>query len=49
MPASLGLKLYNLGHRRDQVTDGGERPARPPGRLVWLPGRQARFWPSPAA
>ncbi len=36
MPASLGLKLYNLGHRRDQVVDGADRPARPPGRLVWL-------------
>jgi 3-deoxy-D-manno-octulosonic-acid transferase len=35
MAASLGLKLYNLGHRREagSTTD---RPPRPAGRLVWL-------------
>lgn len=35
MVASLGLKLYNLGHRREAGA-GGERPPRPPGPLVWL-------------
>jgi 3-deoxy-D-manno-octulosonic-acid transferase len=35
MPASIGLTLYNLGHRREQVA-GAHRPARPGGRLVWL-------------
>ena len=36
MPASLGLKLYNLGQRRDGAAQTGERPVRPAGRLVWL-------------
>ena len=35
MSASLGLKLYNLGHRRDAGQDG-LRPPRPAGRLAWL-------------
>lgn len=35
MPASLGLTLYNLGQRREQA-EASSRPARPPGRLVWL-------------
>jgi 3-deoxy-D-manno-octulosonic-acid transferase len=35
MAASLGLTLYNLGHRRD-LADAVERSARPPGQLVWL-------------
>lgn len=35
MPASLGLKLYNLGQRRE-ATRPADRPARPAGRLVWL-------------
>ena len=36
MPASLGLKLYNLGNRREGPARPSERPARPLGRLVWL-------------
>lgn len=36
MAAPLGLKLYNLGHRREGAARGAERPARPPGRLLWL-------------
>lgn len=36
MAAPLGLKLYNLGHRREGSTRATERPARPAGRLVWL-------------
>jgi 3-deoxy-D-manno-octulosonic-acid transferase len=35
MAASLGLKLYNLGHRRE-AGKGAQRPARPAGRLAWL-------------
>ena len=35
MPASLGLKLYNLGQRRD-ATRTVDRPPRPAGRLAWL-------------
>ena len=35
MAASLGLTLYNLGQRREP-NDATQRPARPPGRLVWL-------------
>ncbi|MBL9048756.1 MAG: 3-deoxy-D-manno-octulosonic acid transferase [Tabrizicola sp.] len=35
MAASLGLKLYNLGQRREQP-EGPPRPTRPTGRLVWL-------------
>lgn len=35
MAASLGLKLYNLGNRREAGRIA-ERPPRPPGRLVWL-------------
>jgi 3-deoxy-D-manno-octulosonic-acid transferase len=35
MAASLGLTLYNLGHRRES-NEPGQRPARPPGRLIWL-------------
>ncbi|WP_135450156.1 3-deoxy-D-manno-octulosonic acid transferase [Tabrizicola caldifontis] len=35
MPASLGLKLYNLGHRRE-VGKTAVRVARPAGRLAWL-------------
>jgi 3-deoxy-D-manno-octulosonic-acid transferase len=35
MAASLGLKLYNLGQRRE-AGQGPDRPARPPGDLVWL-------------
>lgn len=35
MPASLGLKLYNLGQRRDAERPP-DRPVRPGGRLVWL-------------
>ncbi len=35
MATSLGLTLYNLGQRRDQA-EASARPARPPGRLVWL-------------
>ena len=36
MAAPLGLKLYNLGNRRDGPSRVTERPARPLGRLVWL-------------
>jgi 3-deoxy-D-manno-octulosonic-acid transferase len=36
MPASLGLKLYNLGQRRDVTSLSGQRPDRPAGRLIWL-------------
>lgn len=36
MAAPLGLKLYNLGNRRDSAAKGPDRPARPLGRLVWL-------------
>lgn len=35
MPPSIGLTLYNLGHRRDAGLEA-LRPARPAGRLVWL-------------
>jgi 3-deoxy-D-manno-octulosonic-acid transferase len=35
MAASLGLKLYNLGHRRD-AAEAQSRPPRPNGRLAWL-------------
>lgn len=35
MVASFGLKLYNLGHRRE-VRDETVRPPRPAGALVWL-------------
>jgi len=35
MSASIGLKLYNLGHRRDSGQDA-RRPPRPSGGLVWL-------------
>lgn len=35
MAASLGLKLYNLGQRRDRGQDA-QRPPRPKGGLVWL-------------
>ena len=35
MAASLGLKLYNLGNRREAVKST-QRPPRPAGRLVWL-------------
>jgi 3-deoxy-D-manno-octulosonic-acid transferase len=35
MGASLGLKLYNLGNRRD-AGPGAQRPQRPAGGLVWL-------------
>lgn len=35
MAASLGLKLYNLGQRRD-AGPGSPRPQRPAGGLVWL-------------
>jgi 3-deoxy-D-manno-octulosonic-acid transferase len=35
MAASLGLKLYNLGNRREPGK-GAERTARPAGRLAWL-------------
>jgi 3-deoxy-D-manno-octulosonic-acid transferase len=36
MAPPLGLKLYNLGNRREGPVRIGDRPARPPGRLVWL-------------
>lgn len=36
MPAPLGLKLYNLGNRREGPAKASERPARPLGRLIWL-------------
>jgi 3-deoxy-D-manno-octulosonic-acid transferase len=36
MPAPLGLKLYNLGNRREGAGKAVERPPRPQGRLVWL-------------
>ena len=36
MAAPLGLKLYNLGSRREGAAVLAKRPARPPGRLVWL-------------
>ena len=36
MPATLGLKLYNLGNRREGTAKGADRPARPQGGLVWL-------------
>ncbi len=35
MPAPLGLKLYNLGNRREAGQDAA-RPQRPPGALAWL-------------
>lgn len=35
MPASLGLKLYNLGNRREPGP-GALRPQRPAGGLAWL-------------
>jgi 3-deoxy-D-manno-octulosonic-acid transferase len=35
MAASLGLKLYNLGNRRDPGKSA-QRPPRPAGRLAWL-------------
>lgn len=35
MPPSIGLTLYNLGHRRDAGHEA-LRPARPAGHLVWL-------------
>ncbi|MBA3911275.1 MAG: 3-deoxy-D-manno-octulosonic acid transferase [Rhodobacter sp.] len=35
MAASLGLKLYNLGHRRE-AGQGSPRAQRPAGTLVWL-------------
>ena len=35
MVASFGLKLYNLGHRREAVA-GSNRPARPGGTLLWM-------------
>lgn len=35
MAASLGLKLYNLGNRRDPGRST-QRPPRPAGRLAWL-------------
>lgn len=35
MAYSLGLTLYNLSNRRD-AGQGGDRPPRPAGRLVWL-------------
>jgi 3-deoxy-D-manno-octulosonic-acid transferase len=35
MASSLGLKLYNLGQRREQA-EVLARPKRPAGRLVWL-------------
>lgn len=35
MAASLGLKLYNLGHRRE-AGHGTSRPPRQAGELVWL-------------
>lgn len=35
MSASLGLKLYNLGQRRDTGQDA-QRPPRPSGGLAWL-------------
>ncbi len=35
MAASLGLKLYNLGHRRE-TAKGAQRPDRPVGQLAWL-------------
>jgi 3-deoxy-D-manno-octulosonic-acid transferase len=36
MPSPLGLKLYNLGNRREGPAKISERPERPAGRLVWL-------------
>jgi 3-deoxy-D-manno-octulosonic-acid transferase len=36
MAAPLGLKLYNLGNRREGPARVADRPPRPPGRLVWL-------------
>ncbi|MCX7286533.1 MAG: 3-deoxy-D-manno-octulosonic acid transferase [Rhodobacterales bacterium] len=36
MPASLGLKLYNFGQRREVTAAREQRPARPAGRLIWL-------------
>jgi 3-deoxy-D-manno-octulosonic-acid transferase len=36
MPAPLGLKLYTLGNRREGTATATVRPARPPGRMVWL-------------
>jgi 3-deoxy-D-manno-octulosonic-acid transferase len=36
MAAPLGLKLYNLGNRREGPSRVTERLARPLGRLVWL-------------
>lgn len=41
MAAPLGLKLYNLGNRREGLTKAIERPLRPKGRLVWLHAPQA--------
>lgn len=36
MASPLGLKLYNLGNRREGPAQIRERPSRPQGRLVWL-------------
>jgi 3-deoxy-D-manno-octulosonic-acid transferase len=36
MASPLGLKLYNLGNRREGPAKISERPVRPPGRLGWL-------------
>ena len=36
MPASLGLKLYNLGQRREAASPHDPLPARPAGRIIWL-------------
>jgi 3-deoxy-D-manno-octulosonic-acid transferase len=36
MASPLGLKLYNLGNRREGPVKISDRPDRPPGRLVWL-------------
>jgi 3-deoxy-D-manno-octulosonic-acid transferase len=36
MASPLGLKLYNLGNRREGPAKIGERPPRPQGPLVWL-------------
>ncbi|PTE16308.1 3-deoxy-D-manno-octulosonic acid transferase [Pseudogemmobacter blasticus] len=35
MAGSIGLRLYTLAQRRDPAAET-DRPARPPGRLVWL-------------
>jgi 3-deoxy-D-manno-octulosonic-acid transferase len=36
MASPLGLKLYNLGNRREGLARISERPERPAGGLVWL-------------